>query len=296
MEYDRKILVPYLTELYCIEVTYQSLKNKSSKYSKLVENEEYNVSQSYMLNEIIKAPNTKMPRKKSIIGTVLICLVLWFVLGIINDTLGTFVFLASIFIIGGTKQFNNEEYQKRLAKYHEEMEEYQKKFSVLEKNKNIIRHSQSVLPEHQATKKKINVELNSCQDVKDNAYNLNIIPVQYRNLGSIAYLYEYFSTSQATNLDQVIQTMLLDDVRQRIQNIENQLNQMLSNQQRIYEKLSDIQRTASYISRQLDVIELTLQEQIKNSQEQTRYLKMIKTSAEISNYLQLGTYLEISKY
>lgn len=139
-----------------------------------------------MLNEIIKAPNTKMPRKKSIIGTVLICLVLWFVLGIINDTLGTFVFLASIFIIGGTKQFNNEEYQKRLAKYHEEMEEYQKKFSVLEKNKNII-------------------------------------PVQYRNLGSIAYLYEYFSTSQATNLDQVIQTMLLDDVRQRIQNIENQL-------------------------------------------------------------------------
>ena len=259
MEYDRKILVPYLTELYGIEVTYQSLKNKSSKYSKLVENEEYNVSQSYMLNEIIKTPNTKMPRKKSIIGTVLICLVLWFVLGIINDTLGTFVFLASIFIIGGTKQFNNEEYQKRLAKYHEEMEEYQKKFSVLEKNKNII-------------------------------------PVQYRNLGSIAYLYEYFSTSQATNLDQVIQTMLLDDVRQRIQNIENQLNQMLSNQQRIYEKLSDIQRTASYISRQLDVIELTLQEQIKNSQEQTRYLKMIKTSTEISNYLQLGTYLEISKY
>ena len=90
--------------------------------------------------------------------------------------------------------------------------------------------------------------------------------------------------------------MLLDDVRQRIQNIENQLNQMLSNQQCIYEKLSDIQRTASYISRQLDVIELTLQEQIKNSQEQTRYLKMIKTSTEISNYLQLGTYLEISKY
>lgn len=249
-----------------------------------------------MLNEIITAPNTKMPQKKSIIGTVLICLVLWFVLGIMNDTLGTFVFLASIFIIGGTKQFNNEDYQKRLAKYHEEMEEYQKKFSVLEKNKNIIRHSQSVLPEHQATKKKINIELNSCQDVKDNAYNLNIIPVQYRNLGSIAYLYEYFSTSQATNLDQVIQTMLLDDVRQRIQNIENQLNQMLSNQQRIYEKLSDIQRTASYISRQLDVIELTLQEQIKNSQEQTRYLKMIKTSTEISNYLQLGTYLEISKY
>ena len=296
MEYDRKILVPYLTELYGLEVTYQSLKNKSSKYSKLVEKEEYNVSLSYMLNEIITAPNTKMPQKKSIIGTVLICLVLWFVLGIMNDTLGTFVFLASIFIIGGTKQFNNEDYQKRLAKYHEEMEEYQKKFSVLEKNKNIIRHSQSVLPEHQATKKKINIELNSCQDVKDNAYNLNIIPVQYRNLGSIAYLYEYFSTSQATNLDQVIQTMLLDDVRQRIQNIENQLNQMLSNQQRIYEKLSDIQRTASYISRQLDVIELTLQEQIKNSQEQTRYLKMIKTSTEISNYLQLGTYLEISKY
>lgn len=128
MEYDRKILVPYLTELYGIEVTYQSLKNKSSKYSKLVENEEYNVSQSYMLNEIIKAPNTKMPRKKTIIGTVLICLVLWFVLGIINDTLGTFVFLASIFIIGGTKQFNNEDYQKGLQNIMKKWKNTRKNF------------------------------------------------------------------------------------------------------------------------------------------------------------------------
>lgn len=36
MEYDRKILVPYLTELYGIEVTYQSLKNKSSNIPSLL--------------------------------------------------------------------------------------------------------------------------------------------------------------------------------------------------------------------------------------------------------------------
>ena len=105
-----------------------------------------------------------------------------------------------------------------------------------------------------------------------------------------------FSTSRATDLDQVIQTMLLDDVRQRIQNIENRLNQIISNQQRIYEKLSDIQQTASYISRQMNSIELSLNEQIRNSQEQTEQLKMIKTNTEISNYLQLGTYLKIARY
>lgn len=49
MEYDRKILVPYLTELYGLEVTYQSLKNKSSKYSKLVEKEEYNSLGKYQI-------------------------------------------------------------------------------------------------------------------------------------------------------------------------------------------------------------------------------------------------------
>lgn len=49
-------------------------------------------------------------------------------------------------------------------------------------------------------------------------------------------------------------------------------------------------------SEQLDSIELTMLEQIKESQEQTRYLEMIKTNTEISNYLQLGTYLKISQY
>ncbi|HJB17449.1 MAG TPA: hypothetical protein IAA05_15660 [Candidatus Blautia excrementipullorum] len=46
----------------------------------------------------------------------------------------------------------------------------------------------------------------------------------------------------------------------------------------------------------MDSIELTMLEQIKESQEQTRYLEMIKTNTEISNYLQLGTYLKISQY
>lgn len=50
MEYDRKILVPYLTELYGLEVTYHTLQSEKSRFLKLIEAEEHNIKQAHKLN------------------------------------------------------------------------------------------------------------------------------------------------------------------------------------------------------------------------------------------------------
>ncbi|MDO4448636.1 MAG: hypothetical protein Q4B97_10700 [Lachnospiraceae bacterium] len=117
------------------------------------------------------------------------------------------------------------------------------------------------------------------------------------------YLYEYFSTSKATDLDNIIQTMILSDVNKRIMNMESQLNQIISNQKQIHEELSEIHQTAEsiynqtvQISGQLTSIELTLDEQKKDTKELTDEIKMVRANTDISAYLQMGTYLKMAEY
>lgn len=147
------------------------------------------------------------------------------------------------------------------------------------------------------------VELKKCAEVRNGAYSIDIIPKQYRNLGAIMYLYEYFSTSKATDLDNIIQTMILSDVNKRIMNMESQLNQIISNQKQIHEELSEIHQTAEsiynqtvQISGQLTSIELTLDEQKKDTKELTDEIKMVRANTDISAYLQMGTYLKMAEY
>ena len=292
MEYDRKILVPYLTELYGIEVTYHTLKSKNVLYAQLIDAEKHNLSKAHKLNiHMEKSSKSPLSDKNpflifttfaiSIIIAIILC---YFVsqimlIRIFLEAFEGLIILLFLFLLWCTASLIAPYIEKKVSYRNNKIHQQNATVDALEKEKTIIRKSQELLPLHEQIQAEIINELNTC-----------------RNIRFFAYLYEYFSTSRATDLDQVIQTMLLDDVRQRIQNIENRLNQIISNQQRIYEKLSDIQQTASYISRQMNSIELSLNEQIRNSQEQTEQLKMIKTNTEISNYLQLGTYLKIARY
>ncbi|HIY00857.1 MAG TPA: hypothetical protein IAA26_03310 [Candidatus Blautia faecipullorum] len=308
MEYKREVLVPYLTELYGLAVITNTLGMKKRQLEQTIEQEKANINKTYKLNQTVSIP-AKVPREVfSFLGIIpifvgiiipIIGAVVIFVNSggfgrfLLNLIIGYFVygFLIVVPICKMVEMVVNVCEQKNIH-YRMKLQE-----SVdLDKEKTTIRQSQQFLPQHQKMGKEVNDEFNFCAAMLSDALGLNIIPKQYRNLGSIAYLYEYFTTSQATNLDQVIQTMLLDDVRQRIQNIENQLSQIISNQQRIYSKLCDIQYTAEQISTQLADIEFSQKELLKESQKQTDELKMIKTSARISNYLFAGTYLKMSQY
>lgn len=303
MEYERKTLLPYLTELYGIEVTYRTLVNKSNLYNNAISHEKKCASNAHILDETIAKPNIETPEKNNsrVMLVAAICftalLSIWiFIQSQGYNPLSVFLFylIIALLIIRSVNKKAEEDYERALDSYNSKMANYQSEFTSLENQKATVRKSQEILPTLLANKQEIDTELEACIAVRDNAYSLNVIPSDYRDLGPVAYLFNYFSTSQATNLDQVIQTMLLDDIRRRIQNIENQLNEIISNQQRIYNKLSEIQDTAQEIGVQLVEMESLHHEQLAESQKQTDELKMIKTSARISNYLQAGTYLKVA--
>ena len=63
-------------------------------------------------------------------------------------------------------------------------------------------------------------ELNKTQRLLDDFYSMNIVPLQYRNLKAICYIYDYMSTSQAT----LEETLYHEHMESGIQRLEDKLD------------------------------------------------------------------------
>lgn len=50
--------------------------------------------------------------------------------------------------------------------------------------------------------------------LREQAYGINVVPRQYRDIYAVYYLYDFFSTSRETNLENVIQTFVLEEIKQ----------------------------------------------------------------------------------
>lgn len=307
MEYKREVLVPYLTELYGIEVTWHTLRDKYEKYRIRIQEDERILSKKSEIEAIqLTAPVTPaappFPLKYkacSIFCGVFAIPMLMLDLGIIYLPLlyGVYYFYKK-----GKNEQENKTYR-TIAENEKKLRQYKTDCNNLEKWKTAIAEKEECYPVDAGRKEELLAELNRCAEIRDKAYSINIIPQQYRNLGAIAYLYEYFSSSKATDLDNIIQTMILSDVNRKISNIENRLNQIISNQHQIYQELSAIHQTAVsihqqavQISGQLTSLELAAKEQHTDMKELTDEVKMMRVNSDISTYLQLGTYLKMAQY
>lgn len=303
MEYKREVLVPYLTELYGIEVTWHTLNNKCKKYQEMIQKDQEILAEKIKVEGVKLEEPSESKWKKVTLINLGILIALFILMALMNPeaTIG-YIAIGMILAVILYKPFMNKwnaeqsQYQKNLSKYYESC-------NTLKTWKEEISETEKKYPIDLVRQEELLVELKKCAEVRNGAYSIDIIPKQYRNLGAIMYLYEYFSTSKATDLDNIIQTMILSDVNKRIMNMESQLNQIISNQKQIHEELSEIHQTAEsiynqtvQISGQLTSIELTLDEQKKDTKELTDEIKMVRANTDISAYLQMGTYLKIAEY
>lgn len=303
MEYKREVLVPYLTELYGIEVTWHTLNNKCKKYQEMIQKDQEILAEKIKVEGVKLEEPSESKWKKVTLINLGILIALFILMALMNPeaTIG-YIAIGMILAVILYKPFMNKwnaeqsQYQKNLSKYYESC-------NTLKTWKEEISETEKKYPIDLVRQEELLVELKKCAEVRNGAYSIDIIPKQYRNLGAIMYLYEYFSTSKATDLDNIIQTMILSDVNKRIMNMESQLNQIISNQKQIHEELSEIHQTAEsiynqtvQISGQLTSIELTLDEQKKDTKELTDEIKMVRANTDISAYLQMGTYLKMAEY
>lgn len=303
MEYKREVLVSYLTELYGIEVTWNTLNNKYKKYQNIIQKDQKILAEKTKLESIrLNEPVESKWKKLTLINLgILIALFVLMILMKPEMTIG-YIVIGMILAVIIYKPFMNR-WNVEQSQYERNLSEYYKQCDNLNIRKKEISETEKKYSIDLERREELSAELKKCSEVRNGAYSIDIIPKQYRNLGAIMYLYEYFSTSRATDLDNIIQTMILSDVNRRMTNMENQLNQIISNQKQIYEELSEIHRTAEAIydqtvriSGQLTSIELTFEEQKKNTKELTDEVKMVRANTDISTYLQMGTYLKMAEY
>ena len=130
--------------------------------------------------------------------------------------------------------------------------------------------------------------------VKNNlaaAYGVNIIPNKYRDIYVAYYLYDYFSSSRETDLDKILQTMLLDQIVERLDRIIDQQEEIILNQ-RMAMALQEKQSEQLQQNHRAQLQAIARVEQ--NQQLQNDYLAMIDTNTRITNFFVTADY--INKY
>ena len=171
-------------------------------------------------------------------------------------------------------------------------EQYQDNMTLYLRKKNIIEQENEI--ERQkipGLEEKVNVysaERGKIKSILEKAYSAAVLPTQYRDIYAATYLYDYFSNSRADDLDQVLNTYVLEQIKDKLDEIiENQrvsiLQQrmILVNQQRFMEE----QRAHNEYMR-------SKIRQIASSVEEVKqYLSMVECNTAASAYFSAANYL-----
>lgn len=139
-----------------------------------------------------------------------------------------------------------------------------------------------------------NAAVSHLQEAKENlqsVYSVNIIPNKYRSVYVAYYLYDYISSSHETDIDRVLQTMLLDQIIATLDKIIAQQEEIILNQRmQLAKQDALLAQSKKQHEEQMKAIS-NLEE---NQQMQNDYLAMTEANTRITNYFVTADY--INKY
>ena len=332
MVYDRKILVPYLENLYSLEMAWVILDTRKDQLQDQVQSAKRNIK-NYNQNLIIEKKRINeslLPRiikiffqrladfwdASSALGglfyALLGCPALFAFIGVLsfnycnNGLFGIFknfsslfknayfIFLSIILVFELLLAISHSIGELKEEKSDAE-QAYQEALQTQATQKKWHDASKNILPQAEAKLKKVEKEINKIEDMLSDSYDANIIPWDYRERAAITYLYQYFSTSNANDLDQVIQTFMLEQIHEQLERIENQVNQILSNQDYMIEKLQDIHTEAQNQTKMTSQIKKSVLQLKDSDDRKEKYLDMIECNTKASAYFQAATYLEAAR-
>ena len=139
-----------------------------------------------------------------------------------------------------------------------------------------------------------NAAVSHLQEAKENlqsVYSVNIIPNKYRSVYVAYYLYDYISSSHETDIDRVLQTMLLEQIIAKLDKIIAQQEEIILNQRmQLAKQDALLAQSKKQHEEQMKAIS-NLEE---NQQMQNDYLAMTEANTRITNYFVTADY--INKY
>ena len=291
--YDRRILVPYLRDVCSVEMLCRKLEQDVAYYRREADKYAQWANRTYADPPKPDRINYSMGDESASAGApvfVIIILVgIWLcsvpflcILGIpaiLYGLLGVWVMLSE----------NHDAKRKGDERFQHDMEVYRKQ---VEQN----RQWRAQKSGWKASSDKLRAKQNQAEKNLDMAktlraklYSVNIIATKYRSIHAAYYLYDYFSTSRETDLDKIIQTMLLEEIIQRLDKIIAQLQDVLLNQRRQI-AIQDSQNRMIAENHREEMKRIANME--KNQELQLDYQHMIERNQEVTNFFLAADYIE----
>lgn len=187
-----------------------------------------------------------------------------------------FLIIASVFgyLFYGCVSGNSDDNKRREMEYHRQMAEYPR--LLREKEQRARR-----IPTLRAKMEQLEVEARRVDALIQELYSVNIIPSRYRDVYGAFYLYDWFGTSQADDMDMALSVYILEQIRDRLDRIialeaEKVMNQRISIAIQYQSAEAQKQHTA--------IMEARAREIAAGIEEQNTYLHMIEQDTATMTY------------
>ena len=272
--YDRRLLIPYLRDLYCTELL---LLKKKEEQQKTLEKRR-KLRDQLQAEEIVDEP-----AEQSSAGLWILCLlsVLMCTAVILSAIfLDSHVALFGILLLGSVligavcivflirkRKLRKEQLMERRqrSKWEEEQERLCRR----------IEYCEQYLEE-------LGEMCNILHGIRHSLYSVNIIPVHYRTLYVVQYLFEYFKTSKADDVDLVLQTFAIEEIREPHQGVSRKLADLTLRQRMVLSnQMVGDEEQRRYAEVQLQAVA----EMAENVDLQLQYQRIILENWNLSNYL-----------
>ena len=293
-QYNHEVLVNYLRDVYSMELLVRKIQENIYSTRKDIQHEQAIVAKAE--STPIPTENELSPKKDIspylIAGFITLFISLGFftlpTVGALSGLLGISVSIAIFFWAGSVSSDNTEsqEIERRIIKesFQNDIEEYENLLALANSYRAIL---PSQINDY-------NTAVSHLQEAKEKlqqVYSVNIIPNKYRTIYVAYYLYDYISSCRETDVDRVLQTMLLEQIIAKLDKIIAQQEEIILNQRMQLAKQDYlIAQSKQQHTEQMKIL-YGLE---KNQQIQNDYLAMTEANTRITNYFVTADY--INKY
>lgn len=292
--YNHEILVNYLRDVYSMELLVRKIEDDIHSTREDIQYEQALVEKAE--STPIPAEGNISPKKDitpyMIAGFLILFISLGFFtlpsIGAISGILGIGVSIILFFCAGSVSSDNTkmqeEEKEKIKENFQRDVEEYEHMLAL-------ANDCRSVLPSQIDDYNAAVSHLQEAKEKLQSVYSVNIIPNKYRSVYVAYYLYDYISSSHETDIDRVLQTMLLDQIIAKLDKIIAQQEEIILNQRmQLAKQDALLAQSKKQHEEQMKAIS-NLEE---NQQMQNDYLAMTEANTRITNYFVTADY--INKY
>ena len=186
---------------------------------------------------------------------------------------------------------DNVDYRKECNSVNER-NEYRKSMAEKTANSNIAIRNK-IINDYKPLIQDYDNKIDEVNVILQNFYNMNLIPIQYRNnLAAVQYIYEFMSSTQANYSDMLINAKL----EEGIQRLESKLGQIMSKlSELVYETRcmkNDMNNGLSQVINQNKQMLLSLERTEKNTYDAALYAELSANYSKANAYFSLANYLK----